>query len=75
MINRTPLDENLPDLGGGVGAGQNAEKHEEEEQTRLEEKKAGEIHNREKSITERGTFINRSGKKSKYSESLNQGLI
>ena len=65
----------MPDLGGGVVAGQNAEKYEEEEQARLEEKKAGEIHNREKFITERGTFINRSGKKSKYSESLNQGMI
>ena len=27
MINITPPDENMPDLGGGVGAGQNAEKH------------------------------------------------
>ena len=43
MKNRTPPDENLPDLGGGVDAGQNAEKHEEEELARLEEKKAGEI--------------------------------
>ena len=50
MINITPPDENMPDLGGGVGAGQNAEKHEEEEQTRLEEKKAGKIHNREGNI-------------------------
>ena len=40
----------MPDLGGGVGAGQKAEKHEEEEQARLEEKKAGEIHNREGNI-------------------------
>ena len=56
MINRTPPDENLPNLGGGVGAGQNAKKHEEEEQARLEEKKAGEIHNREKSIIEKGNI-------------------
>ena len=40
----------MPDLGGGVGAGQNAEKYEEEEQARLEEKKAGKIHNREGNI-------------------------
>ena len=50
LINRTPPDENMPDLGGGVGAGQNAERHEEEEQARLEEKNAGEIHDREGNI-------------------------
>ena len=59
LIDKTPPDENLPDLGGGVCAGQNVEKHEEEEQAMLEEKKAGEIHDKEGNLCKQAWQKNR----------------